>query len=144
MRHMARLIVSALVLLGVMTAGAFAASVSSAPAPQAGDLPAIVTALPAAGVATTTPDADTPGSSGDSAPTSPAKPAAKHPAASSSHPTTRSSSSSDSSGSDSRQQAGGRSTRNEKDREHEVVTPQLHETDEDGHDTEEQDHPSGD
>jgi len=70
MRHMARLIITSIVLLGVMTVGAFAASATSAARPRESDLPAIVTALPMSAPATPTTVTQAPAH-----PAPPAKPA---------------------------------------------------------------------
>jgi hypothetical protein len=148
MHRMARLIVAAIALLGVMTVGALAASPSAIP-PRAGDLPAIVTALPTTdSVASTVAQATAASSpSAPSTPESPAASASPSSGGSSSRSGARASTPKRSSASAAppvtataatpgsndlaRDSHGGDS--HPSDKEHEVVTPPLHESDGHGH-----------
>ncbi len=138
MRRAARLIVTALVLLAAMTAGAFAASSSPAP-PVAADLPTIVTSLPTTPTPVATPSepVTVPVPAAPVTLPKPKDPAAKHP----SRPATA--------GSDTPARTPAVPAQpsapahpgkvaddsGKKRSEHEVVTPPLHETDEQGHST---------
>lgn len=148
MRHIARLILTALVLLAVMTAGAFAASATSSPRPVAGDLPAIVTALPASATDTTATSPDIPADPPPVAtPAKPPKAKASSGTGSSPHTTARVPSTpaktppTTSSASDSKKTP---RSDNSKASEHEVVEPPLHETDGDGHSSDNRGHGNND
>jgi len=144
MRRIARLTLTALVLLGLMTAGAFAASATSTPRPVESDLPAIVTALPTSAPETATIVADS--SPVPAHPPTPAKPAKSKTTSgsgSATHPVVRTPSAPAKTPVPAPTTKKSAHSDQPKHTDHEVVEPPLHETDDDGHSADGHDHGTG-